>query len=164
MTSPARAIDDRPARVVFALLVVASFVAFFVTQRLKHEPTAVQMFELTPVFSPTPAGHLKDELISFKLAHSDEVTVTIVNSAGAEIATLLRDRSVPRYKQLSLRWNGRRGSARGFAVVTRPDGSTSIEPHDGGAIAPPGEYRIGVSLRAQHVSVLSPRSFRLVEG
>ena len=49
---------DRLARAVFALLVVACFAAFFVTQRLKHTPTAVQAFKLTPFFSPTRAGHI----------------------------------------------------------------------------------------------------------
>src|SRR5262249_17884676 len=47
---------DRVARAVFALLVAACFAAFFVTQRLKHTPTAVQMFKLTPFFSPSPSG------------------------------------------------------------------------------------------------------------
>ena len=39
---------DPLARVVFALLVLACFAAFFLTQRLKHTPTAVQRFKLTP--------------------------------------------------------------------------------------------------------------------
>ena len=79
---------------MFALLVLACFAAFFVTQRLKHSPTAVQSFKLTPRFSPTPTGHLKQERISFKLARADEVTVTIVNSAGDTVATLVSDRPV----------------------------------------------------------------------
>jgi len=33
---------------VFARLVVASFAAFFVTQRLKHTPTVVQRFQHSP--------------------------------------------------------------------------------------------------------------------
>ena len=92
MTDRPGAIDQRatravttvaPApRVVFALLVLACFAAFFLTQRLKHTPTAVQRFKLTPRFSPTPAGHIKQERISFKLAHADEVTVTIIDSDG----------------------------------------------------------------------------------
>ena len=38
------------ARVVFAVLVVACFVAFALTQRLKHTPTPVQNFERTTAF------------------------------------------------------------------------------------------------------------------
>ncbi len=134
---------DPLARAVFALLVLACFAAFFITQRLKHTPTAVQRFQLTPFFSPTPAGHIKEEHVSFKLSRADDVTVTIVNSAGNTVATLVRNRPVPRYKQFSLRWTG----------VTA-----------GGQPAPAGEYRVRVSLREQHRSVFSPRNFTLVRG
>lgn len=129
------------ARAVFALLVLACFAAFFVTQRLKHTPTAVQHFQLTPFFSPTPAGHIKEEHVSFKLSRVDTVTVTVVNSAGNTVATLARNRPVARYKQFKLRWNG----------------ATA-----GGRPAPAGEYRVRVSLREQHRSVFSPRNFTLV--
>jgi hypothetical protein len=135
---------DRLAQIVFALLVVACFAAFFVTQRLKHTPTAVQLFKLTPIFSPTPTGHIKEERISFKLADAERVTVTIVNAAGETVATPVRDRPVARYKQFKLRWNGR------------------LATTDGTALAPAGEYRVHVHLLKQHRSVYSPRSFTLV--
>jgi hypothetical protein len=155
---------DRAGRAVFALLVVACFVAFFLTQRLKHTPTAVQMFMLTPLFSPTPAGHIKEERISFRLARADEATVTIEDSAGAQIATLVRRRRLPRYKQFSLRWNGRIGVARAAEVQIGADGRLSVRPRIAGRLAPAGEYRVRVSLRAQRRSVQSPRSFTLVRG
>jgi hypothetical protein len=153
---------DRPARLVFVLLVVACFVAFFLTQHLKHTPTAVQSFKLTPYFSPTPAGHVKAERISFKLAQADEVTATIVSGSGATIATLLADVPVARYKQLSLRWNGRAGRARRLTDVAGPRGSRVITPENTGRPAPAGEYRVRVSLRKQRRTVLSPRGFKLV--
>jgi hypothetical protein len=150
---------------VFALLVVACFVAFFVTQRLKHTPTAVQSFKLTPFFSPTPAGHIKVERISFKLARAEEVTVAIVDSKGNTVATLVRAHAVPRYKQFSLRWNGRRGTAHGYTVAPSADGrSTVLTPVTVGALAPAGEYRVRVNLREQNREVLSPRSFTLVRS
>jgi hypothetical protein len=148
--------------VVFALLVLACFAALLITQRLKHTPTVVQSFHLTPFFSPTPAGHLKEEKISFKLAHADEVTVTIEDSSGSEVATLVRNWPVPRYKQFSLRWSGRLGTARRHALVPAAGGRSIVVPLGGGRPAPAGEYRVRVSLRAQHRSVLSPRSFTLV--
>lgn len=132
------------ARAIFALLVVGSFGAFFVTQRLKHTPTAVQGFELTPVFSPTPRGHIKQEQIAFKIAHADKVTVTIVGLNGEQVATLVSEQPLGAYTVLSLRWNGRRGTAAS------------------GAPAPEGEYRVGVSLKAQKVFRLSPKSFMLI--
>jgi hypothetical protein len=155
---------DRVARAVFALLVIACLAAFLVTQRLKHTPTAVQAFKLTPTFTPASKGEDKLEQISFKLAHSDGVTVTIVDQAGADVATLVQDHAVPGYKPFSLRWNGRRGFARRYTLLRRPDGYTSLEPANYGALAPPGEYRVHVSLREQRVAVFSPRSFTLARG
>lgn len=154
--------DGRLPAAVFAVLVAACFVAFFLTQHLKHTPTAVQMFKLTPRFSPTPSGHIKAERISFRIAQRDEVTVTVLDSSGARVATLLSDHTLPRYKQVSLRWNGRRGTPRGYALVPGPSGVPAIEPRLRGAEAPAGEYRVRVTLRRQHRSVLSPRSFTLV--
>lgn len=153
---------DRLAQVVFALLVLACFAAFIVTQRLKHTPTPVQHFSLTPRFSPTPRGHIKQEQISFKLARADAVTVTILNSTGDTVATLVREEPVARYKQFSLRWNGRMGRPHGFTTVTTADGKTIVTPINTGAPAPAGEYRVRVALRDQHRTVPGPRSFMLV--
>jgi hypothetical protein len=158
---PDRPIGDRPGQVVFALLVLACFAAFFITQRLKHTPTAVQQFKLTPVFSPTPAGHIKQERISFKLAAADEVTVAIINASGDVVATLTRDYPVARYKQFSLRWNGREGSARHTVVLEGPDRVTILVPEIDGRLAPAGEYRVRVNLKQKDRSVLSPRGFTL---
>jgi hypothetical protein len=157
-----RSIGDRPAQVVFALLVLACFAAFFLTQRLKHTPTAVQAFKLTPRFSPTPSGHIKQERISFKLAKADAVTVTIIDSRGNLVATLLRDYPLARYKEFSLRWNGRRGTAHRYALIAGASSRTIVLPATDGRPAPAGEYRVRVSLRRQDRSVLSPRSFTLV--
>ena len=147
---------------VFAALVLACLVAFFVTQRLKHTPTAVQDFKLTSYFSPFPSGHLKLEAISFKLARADEVTVEILDSRGNAVATLVRERSVARYKQLSLRWNGRRGVARRVLQAQTAAGHTILLAQNSGAVAAPGEYRVRVDLRHEDRSVSSPRSFILV--
>jgi hypothetical protein len=165
LTSPAGAGTRAPGRlpdVVFALLVVACVAAFFITQRLKHTPTIVQRFELTPFFSPTPHGHIKLEAISFKLSHSDEVTVTIEDSTGNDVATLVRNRALTRYKQFSLRWNGRRGTAHAYSFVSTTGGRSVLLPLTRGAPAPAGEYRVRVSLRRERRTVRSPRTFTLV--
>ncbi len=152
---------DPLARLVFALLVIACFAAFFITQRLKHTPTAVQEFKLTPFFSPYPTGHIKQEAISFKLAQANEVTVSIIDSDGNTVATLVHNRPVVRYKQFSLRWNGRRGSAHRYVQTLSPRGFPIVAPVNEGAIAAAGEYRVRLDLR-HHSPVLSPLSFTLV--
>lgn len=153
---------DPLARTVFGLLVLACLAAFFVTQRLKHTPTAVQRFERTPRFSPYPSGRNKLEQISFKLSHADAATVAIIDSKGDVTATLVRDYPVPRYKQLSLRWNGRRGRARHYSLSHTASGRVVVLPHNHGRLAPPGEYRVRVSLRHENRELLSPWSFTLV--
>jgi hypothetical protein len=147
---------------VFAALVIACFAAFVITQRLKHTPTAVQRFELAPIFAPTPTGHIKEEPISFKLANAERVTVTVLDADERTVATLVRDRPVARYKQFSLRWNGRTGTAYIRAVRAGADGTTIVTPVNTGAPAPAGEYRVRVYLREQRRAVLSPSGFTLV--
>jgi hypothetical protein len=149
------------AGAVFAVLVVASFAAFGVTQRLKHTPTTVQNFERTTAFYPTRVAAAgchgrvprrlveaskRIEYVSFKLARADTVTVAVVNAAGGEEATLVRDLPVERYKQVSLCWNGQRG------------------PRQRGGLAPRGEYRLRVSLSSLDHPVYSPESFALDAG
>jgi hypothetical protein len=146
---------------VFAALVIACFAAFVITQRLKHTPTAVQRFELAPVFSPTPAGHIKVEPISFKLANAERVTVTILDADERTVATLVSDRPVSRYKQFALRWNGREGTAYIKTVAAGPDGTTILTPVNTGAPAPAGEYHVRVYLHEQRRAVLSPTGFTL---
>jgi hypothetical protein len=152
---------DPLARAVFALLVLACLAAFLITQRLKHTPTAVQDFKLTPFFSPYPGGHVRRAAISFKLAHAEAVTVTLIDSAGDTVATLVRDHPLRRYKTFSLRWDGRRGGARRFAHSRSPHGLAILEPLTEGALAPAGEYRVRVAL-SHHSPVLSPRTVTLV--
>jgi hypothetical protein len=153
---------DRLATAVFALLVAACFFAFFLTQRLKHRPTSVQRFQLTSNFSPTPAGRHKTEQISFKLANAERVTVAIIDVRGNVVATLLRGYPVARYKQFSLRWNGRRGTAHAHHTASTGGGHLYLVPANRGRLAPAGEYRVRLSLSGQPNPFLSPRSFTLV--
>jgi hypothetical protein len=149
---------QRLARIVFTALVIACFAAFVVTQRLKHTPTPVQNFEMNEAFRPTrvpaagchgrvPASLVnaseRIEYLSFKPAQAEAVTVEIVNSAEADVATIVRNLPAARYKQLSLCWNGQRG------------------PTQSGGLAPPGEYRLQVILLGQDRTVKSPRGFTL---
>ena len=163
--APAAPSGDPLVPAVFAVLVLACFAAFFITQRLKHTPTVLQRFERTPTFDPrsgTPED--REEHISFKLSSADDVTVQVVNSNLGVVATLLAGYPVQRYKQLSLRWNGRRGYARGYRVLVSASGHRSVLPATGGALAPAGEYRVSVKLRRQNREVLSPWSFTLTDA
>jgi hypothetical protein len=149
---------QRLARVVFAALVVACFVAFVLTQRLKHTPTPVQNFEADKAFYPTrtPAARCRGkvpasqvnaseriEYLSFKPAQAEAVTVEIINSAEQSVATVVRVLPTKRYKQVSLCWNGQLGTT------------------ESGGVAPPGEYRIQVKLLSLDRTVKSTVPFKL---
>ena len=84
------------------------------------------------------------------------MTVAIVNSAGEQVATLVSDRPVERYKQNYLRWNGRRGEAHRYSLLHTPRGLPILLALNAGALAAAGEYRVQVSVRRQHKTVLSP--------
>jgi hypothetical protein len=157
-----RGVTDPLAAAVFAVLVLACFGAFFLTQRLKHTPTAVQRFERTTTFSPTsPLEGDREERLSFKLANAEAVTVTIVDANLEEVATLVRDHPLARYKQFSLRWNGRRGEARGYRTLVSSSGHRTLVPLIAGPLAAPGEYRVRLQLLGSHREVISPWSFTL---
>jgi hypothetical protein len=153
---------DPLGRVVFAVLVLACFGAFFLTQRLKHTPTIVQSPTLFPVFSPYPGGHVPQEAISFKLSSADAVTVTIIDPQGNTVATLVRNLPVARYKALSLRWTGHRGVSHGYKVQLSPSGRTrELVPQLSGPLAAAGEYRVRIAFR-HHQPLNLQRSFELV--
>jgi hypothetical protein len=128
------------ARIAFALLIAATFAAFFVAQRLKHSPALFPQFGRTPLFSPNHDGRKDLERISFELKQSDLVTVTILDSEGDPVRELVSDRSLPARQRLRLTWDGRT---------------------DQGRLAHDGVYRIRVTLRQQGRNVIYPQSFRL---
>jgi hypothetical protein len=128
------------ARAVFALLVIATAAAFFVTQRLKHAPTVVQQVGVYPFLSPFSTNHHLSAKLSFRIKRADDVTVTIVDRSGQDIATLARNHALAPYTQWSLRWRGRT---------------------DAGRIAPDGVYRIRVRLRREGRSALLAKTITL---
>lgn len=130
---------------VFAMLVFASFAAFFLAQRLKHIPTAVQELKFDAAFYPQGGGAPVSEPISFEIERRDLVTVRIINAKGATVATLASSVQLGAYSLYTLHWSGRRGSPGHFA-----------------ALAPRGEYRVLILLAHRKVELRSPSSVELV--
>jgi hypothetical protein len=131
---------NRLAAVVFGVLVIATFGAFFVAQRLKNAPSVVQQFMRTPLFSPNRDGRKDRAHVTFKLKDTDEVTVSVVNHEGDEVRVLADDRHLPAYTPTSFVWDGRT---------------------DDGGRAPDGSYRIRITLRREGRSVTMARIIRL---
>ncbi len=116
------------ARVVFVLLVGATFSAFFVAQRLKSTPSVVEVRKLTKYFSPNGDGRRDAQTISLRLKEADDVTVSVVNADGDEVRRLADGQPARAFTPIRLTWDGRT---------------------DSGARAPDGLYRLRVALRRQ---------------
>jgi hypothetical protein len=123
------------ALIVFALLVVATVGAFFVTTRLKRSTPVVQRLTFPRYLSPNGDGRHDVVRIGFRIKRSDHVTVSLLSENGDEVRVLARDRALSKGRHY-FRWDGRLSS---------------------GAVAPDGEYRVRVGLRKQGRSVISPR-------
>lgn len=115
----------RPARIAFALLVVATFAAFVVTQKLKSSPPLVVRPRIYEVFSPARDARVRQAKISFWIVNSDDVSVSIVDGEGRIVRRLVDGRHLARRVRIRLAWDGRT---------------------DAGTVAPDGRYRVRVAL------------------
>jgi flagellar hook assembly protein FlgD len=130
----------RFARVVFVLLLGATFAAFFAAQRLKGAPPAVQVRAVERYFSPNGDGRRDVNRFRLEMDDGGQVAVDVVTPAGEAVRRIADNATVEPGQPLRLRWDGR---------------------SDEGARAPDGEYRVRVTLRDEGRSVTVPRIFQL---
>jgi FlgD Ig-like domain len=114
------------ARVVFVLLVAATFSAFFAAQRLKSAPPVATLKKLTRHFSPNGDGRRDVAKFRVRVRKDDDVTITVVDDAGTEVRRIASAVPAQEERSVRVRWDGRTGS---------------------GATAPEGVYRLRMSLR-----------------
>jgi hypothetical protein len=127
----------RAATAVFAALVVATFGAFFLAQRLKHEPSVVKGFRSVAIISPNGDGRKDRSPMSFFLKKSDDVSVDIVDERRTLIRSLAGDRHLQARQRIGgLAWDGR---------------------DDEGRVVPDGIYQVRVTLRREGRAVFLPR-------
>jgi hypothetical protein len=114
------------ARVVFVLLVAATFSAFFAAQRLKSTPPVATIKKITRHFSPNGDGRRDVAQARIRVRKDDDVTIAVVDDAGNEVRRLVSGESASRERAVRVRWDGRTST---------------------GSLAPEGAYRLRVSLR-----------------
>ena len=127
------------ARAVFALLVVATGAAFFVTQRLKTNDPVVKRIALQRFFSPNGDGRKERAGVSFQLPKGDRVTVEVVDGGGDRVRRLADGRRL-RAGTHEFEWDGRDDRRR---------------------LAKDATYYVRVSLREQGRAVTAPRGIVL---
>jgi hypothetical protein len=126
----------RAATAVFVALVVATFGAFFLAQRLKHEPSIVKGLRRVAYISPNGDGRRDRSPISFWLKKADSVSVDIVDQRRTLIRSLVEDRHLnARQRIRGVVWDGR---------------------DDAGRVVPDGIYEVRVTLRREGRAVFVP--------
>lgn len=128
------------ARVVFALLIAATFAAFFVAQQLKSAPSFINRVDVVEHFSPVCKCPQAVQTLRFRLKESDDVTVDVVDLDGGRVARVATARPVKAFRPVRMRWLGRA---------------------DDGRIAPDGRYRFRFTLRRLGRSIVYRESFVL---
>lgn len=133
-----------PAAVVFALLVLATLAAFAYAQRVKRDPLLVDKvtFGVDNVGVFTPNGDCRNDRIRirFRTTVSDDGNVQIVKPGGRVVVTLAREVFLKRYRFHTYYWDGRQR---------------------GGGTAPPGRYKLRVTLLGEDRVLVTPGAIKL---
>jgi hypothetical protein len=87
-------------------LLVATSAAFAITEHLKLIKSPVFGTQVSKILSPVCNCSTGVARIRIRLRHPDRVTVTIVDSAGHEVATLASDVPVPARRPAYFHWAG----------------------------------------------------------
>jgi FlgD Ig-like domain len=114
-------------RVVFALVVLATIAAFFVTQQLKSEfPLVIRFATQPPHFSPNGDHYRDSSIVGFDLSEPAEVTFSITDGEGNEVRRIVHERRLAGDRKYRFHWDGR---------------------NDDGRLVPDGTYRMRVVRR-----------------
>ena len=117
-------------------LLVATAAAFAITEHLKLIKSPIFGTQVSKVFSPVCQCATSKATLRIRLRHTGRVTVTIVDSAGDEVATIASDATVRAHSPTYFPWNGRTAA---------------------GGLAPDGVYHPWVTL-------LPRRTFRFINN
>jgi FlgD Ig-like domain len=128
-------------RAVFALLVVATIAAFFVTQQLKSEDALVLRFAAQPKqFSPNGDGTRDRTEVGFDLSRPATVSFYVLDREGNEIRRIVDDRALAGDTKHRFGWDGR---------------------DDDGVPVPDGLYRMRVVQRSEGRVIDSSKRIRV---
>jgi FlgD Ig-like domain len=128
-------------RAVFALIVVATIAAFFVTQQLKSEFPLVIRFAAKPKqISPNGDAFRDNSQVGFDLSEPAKVTFSIMDSEGNEVRRIVDDRELAGDAKHRFRWDGR---------------------NDEGELVPDGVYRMRVVRRDEGRVIDSAKRIRI---
>ncbi|MGH2960482.1 MAG: N,N-dimethylformamidase beta subunit family domain-containing protein [Solirubrobacterales bacterium] len=123
------------SRVVFGLLVLATFFAFFAAQRLKNTDALVYSVNIKRYISPNADGVRDKGRVRFRTKKADVVRVEVVDRTGSPVRVLADDEKLAAGPH-TFYWNGR---YRGFL-------DSQGNKNRGAAVAD-GAYRVRITMR-----------------
>src|SRR5687767_4631144 len=95
-------------RVVFAVLVVATVAAFYLTQQLKGDFPLVIRFATKPShFSPNGDGVRDTSVVGFDLSEPASISCMDVDAEGAEVCRIISDKRLAGDTKHRFTWDGR---------------------------------------------------------
>lgn len=127
----------RARAIAFALLVVATFAAFFIVQRIKKEPAGITKVRLTRLISPNGDGTRDRGAIRFRAERRERISVRVIDADDQVVRTLVDRRRVAKGERIRVLWDGR---------------------DDAGRVVSDGEYRLRINLQRQGRAVLVRRA------
>ena len=131
---------SRLAKILLVVVLLgATAAAFAVTERLKLERSPITGTRVDKVFSPVCECARDVAVVSFRLRKPETVTVTMIDSAGRSVQTLVR-RQREKAGRVSYTWDGR---------------------NDAGQVVPEGRYRPKVELAAHGRRIVLPNPIRV---
>jgi hypothetical protein len=125
--------------ILVTLLMVATGVAFVVTEQLKLELPAITSTRVTKQFSPTCRCDTSKARVAFSLRRAEQVTVSIVEPPDHEVRQLINAVDKPS-GPLHVVWDGRDNSGR---------------------LLPNGKYRVWVYLVNERLTIKLPNVIQL---
>jgi N,N-dimethylformamidase beta subunit-like protein len=136
-----------PVRAAFAAVVLATIVAFFVTQQLKGEFPLVLRFATNPdAISPNGDGFRDGSSVGFDLSRNARVSFLVIDSEGHDVRRFVNERRLPGDTKYRYFWNGRDNDGRRV-----PDGAYRLQVVDR------DEGRVINSIKTIRVDTKPPR-------
>ncbi len=138
---------------MFGLLVVATFTAFFVAQRLKKTEPLVYAVQMGKFVSPNGDGRRDRVRLRFRTKQADVVTVQVVGRDGSSVRTLAAKRPLAAGSH-RFTWNGRTAAGRPAA-----DGAYRVRitlSRSGRGFVPDKTFRVDTAPPRMRVAAVVP--------
>src|SRR5712671_1695900 len=98
---------SRLVAIVFGVLVLATFAAFFLAAKLKSEPGVVHHLVRTRYFSPNGDGVRDIERIALQVTRRDRLTIDVVDAQEGRVRRIASGLRARPGQPVRVTWNGR---------------------------------------------------------